>query len=94
MAFNVNSSGCNINRKAVSLWTMTASIKTLFSIEDTEKCYQFILISGLVFLNCGQVKKQDYLLELNVSLYHMLPLLIVLYLKYYIDSSKIMLNIG
>lgn len=58
MAFNVNSNGCNINRKALCLWTMlmldeTASIKTFFDIEDTEKCYQFILISGLVFLNCG-----------------------------------------
>lgn len=47
MAFSVNSNGWNINRKAVCLWTMlmldeTASIKTLFDIEDTEKCYQFI----------------------------------------------------
>ena len=47
MAFSVNSNGWNINRKAVCLWTMlmldeTASIKTLFDIKDTEKCYQFI----------------------------------------------------
>ena len=69
MAFNVNSNGCNINRKAVCLWTMlmldeTASIKTLFYIEDIPKNIS--------------LSEYDYLLELNVCLYHMLPLLIVL----------------